>query len=35
MALMGTTNQFQTLFPFQSLGSGSQLDTLTAFAPIV
>jgi hypothetical protein len=35
MGLMGTTNQFQTLFPWQSLGSGSQLDALTAFAPIV
>jgi hypothetical protein len=35
MGLLGTTNQFTTLFPFQSLGSGSQLDALTTFAPIV
>jgi hypothetical protein len=35
MALMGNTNQFATLFPWQSLGAGSQLDALTAFAPIV
>jgi hypothetical protein len=35
MGLLGTTNQFQTLFPWQSLGSGSQLSALTAFAPIV
>jgi hypothetical protein len=35
MSLLGTTNQFQTLFPYQSLGSGSQLDALTVFAPIV
>jgi len=35
MGLLGTVNQFTTLFPWQSLGAGSQLDALTAFAPLV
>jgi hypothetical protein len=35
MGLLGTTSQFTTLFPWQSLGAGSQLGPLTAFAPIV
>jgi hypothetical protein len=35
MGLMGTTAQYPTLFPTLGLGSGSQLDALTAFAPIV
>lgn len=34
MGLLGTVNQFTSLFPWQSLGAGSQLDALTAFAPI-
>lgn len=34
MGLLGTVGQFTTLFPWQSLGAGSQLDSLTAFAPI-
>jgi hypothetical protein len=35
MGLLGTVNQFSTLFPANGLGSGSQLDALTTFAPIV
>jgi hypothetical protein len=35
MGLLGTISQFSTLFPANGLGSGSQLDALTAFAPIV
>jgi hypothetical protein len=35
MGLMGTTAQYPTLFPTLGLGSASQLDALTAFAPIV
>jgi hypothetical protein len=35
MGLLGTVNQFSTLFPANGLGSGSQLDALTSFAPIV
>jgi hypothetical protein len=35
MGLMGTDNQFATLFPMQSLGSGSTLAGLTAFTPVV
>ena len=35
MGLMGTTAQYSTLFPTLGLGSVSQLDALTAFAPIV
>src|ERR1700733_4188690 len=35
MGLMGTTAQYSTLFPTLGLGSASQLDALTAFAPIV
>jgi hypothetical protein len=35
MGLLGTVSQFSTLFPGNGLGSGSQLDALTAFAPIV
>jgi hypothetical protein len=35
MGLLGTISQFSTLFPGNGLGSGSQLDALTAFAPIV
>ena len=35
MGLLGTINQFATVFPGQGLGSGSALDALTAFAPIV
>ena len=34
MGLLGTVGQFTTLFPWQSLGAGSQLESLTAFAPI-
>jgi hypothetical protein len=35
MGLMGTDGQFPTLFPMQSLGSGSALAGLTAFTRIV
>jgi hypothetical protein len=35
MGLMGTDGQFPTLFPMQSLGSGSALAGLTAFNRIV
>jgi len=35
MGLMGTDGQFPTLFPMQSLGSGSALAGLTAFTPVV
>jgi len=35
MGLMGTDNQFTTLFPTQGLGSGSTLAGLTAFTPII
>jgi len=35
MALHGLQGQFSTLFPDQGLGGGTQLDALTAFAPIV
>jgi hypothetical protein len=35
MGLMGTDNQFTTLFPMQNLGSGATLQSLTAFQPIV
>ncbi len=35
MGLLGTDTQFPTLFPTQSLGSGSVLAGLTAFTPIV
>jgi hypothetical protein len=35
MGLLGTVSQFATLFPGSGLGSGSQLDALTAFSPIV
>ena len=35
MGLMGTDNQFATLFPMQSLGSGTTLAGLTAFNKIV
>ncbi len=34
MGLMGTDNQFTTLFPMQSLGSGATLAGLTAFNKI-
>jgi hypothetical protein len=37
MGLLGTVNQYSTIFsqPSMSLGSAAQLDALTAFAPIV
>ncbi len=35
MGLMGTDNQFTTVFPMQSLGSGATLAGLTAFNKIV
>ena len=35
LALHGQQGQFQMLFPDQGLGGASQLDALTAFAPIV
>jgi hypothetical protein len=35
MGLIGTDNQFTTLFPMQSLGSGATLQGLTAFTPII
>ena len=35
MGLIGTDNQFTTLFPMQGLGSGATLQGLTAFTPIV
>jgi hypothetical protein len=35
MGLLGTTSQYSTLFPTLGLGSASQLDALTVFAPIV
>jgi hypothetical protein len=35
MGLMGTDNQFTTVFPMQSLGSATALQGLTAFQPIV
>ena len=35
LALHGQQGQFNQLFPDQGLGSGAQLDALTAFAPIV
>jgi len=34
MGLMGTDNQFTTLFPMQGLGSGATLQGLTAFNPL-
>jgi hypothetical protein len=35
MGLLGTTNQYATLFPALGLGTAAQLDALTAFEPIV
>jgi hypothetical protein len=35
MGLMGTDNQFTTLFPTQGLGAGATLAGLTAFTPIM
>ena len=35
LALHGQQGQFSQLVPEQGLGSGTQLDALTAFAPIV
>jgi hypothetical protein len=35
MALHGAENQFGQVFPGQTLGTGTALDALTAFAPIV
>jgi hypothetical protein len=35
MGLLGTTNQYATLFPTLGLGTAAQLDGLTAFEPIV
>lgn len=35
LALHGLQGQFSNLFPDQGLGSGTRLDALTAFAPIV
>jgi len=37
MGLMGTTNQYSTIFnqPSMALGSAAQMDALTAFQPIV
>ena len=35
MGLLGTTNQYSTLFPTLGLGTAAQLDALTVFEPIV
>jgi len=35
MGLLGTTNQYATLFPALSLGTAAQMDALTVFEPIV
>jgi hypothetical protein len=35
MGLLGTTNQYSTLFPTLGLGSAAQMDALTVFQPIV
>jgi hypothetical protein len=35
MGLIGTTNQYATLFPTLALGTAAQLDALTVFEPVV
>ena len=35
MGLLGTSAQYNALFPMLPLGSASQLDGLTVFQPIV